>query len=69
MTTDLSQTIADAAAEPKSMQNGDQKAESRPLSELIAADKYLKEKAAVESAATSGRGRVVFNKLVPPGAS
>lgn len=62
--TDLSQTIADAAAEPKSVQNGDQKVEAKPIADLIAADKYLAAKAA---AARSPR--VVFNKLVPPGAS
>lgn len=64
--TDLSTTIATAATEPKSMQNGDQKAESRPIADLIAADKYLADKVAV---AATGRPRVVFNKLSPPGAS
>lgn len=67
--TDLSQTIADAVTSPRSVQNGDQKVESRPIAELIAADKYLAEKTAVEAATTSSRPRVVFNKLVPPGAS
>lgn len=62
--TDLSADIASAATKVKSMQNGDQKAEARPISDLIEADKYLAAKAAV---ATSPR--VVFNKLVPPGAS
>jgi len=61
---DLSAEIEAAAATVKSMQNGDQKAEARPISELIEADKYL---AAKTAAATSPR--VVFNKLVPPGAS
>lgn len=62
--TDLSTDIATAATTPKSVQNGDQKVESRPLSELIEADKYLAGKSAVAAAP-----RVVFNKLVPPGAS
>ena len=61
---DLSADIEAAAVTVKSMQNGDQKAESRPISELIEADKYL---AAKTAAATSPR--VIFNKLVPPGAS
>lgn len=67
--TDLSTTIATAATEPKAVQNGDQKVESRPIADLIAADKYLAEKEAVAAAASSGRPRVVFNKLSPPGAS
>lgn len=62
--TDLSTDIATAATRPKSVQNGDQKVEAKPIADLIAADKYLAEKTAV---ATSPR--VVFNKLVPPGAS
>lgn len=62
--TDLSADIEAAALTVKSMQNGDQKAESRPIDELIKADKYL---AAKTAAATSPR--VIFNKLVPPGAS
>ena len=62
--TDLSADIAAAAVTVKSMQNGDQKAEARPISELIEADKYLAAKAAL---ATSPR--VIFNKLVPPGAT
>lgn len=62
--TDLSADIATAATSPKSVQNGDQKVESRPVAELIEADKYLAAKTAL---ATSPR--VLFNKLVPPGAS
>lgn len=62
--TDLSADIATAATSPKSVQNGDQKVESRPVAELIEADKYLAAKTAI---ATSPR--VLFNKLVPPGAS
>lgn len=62
--TDLSADITTAATSPKSVQNGDQKVESRPLSELIEADKYLAGKTAVASSP-----RVIFNRLVPPGAS
>lgn len=62
--TDLSTEIATAATTPKSVQNGDQKAESRPVADLIAADKYLAAKTAVAT-----NPRVIFNKLVPPGAS
>ncbi len=62
--TDLSADIATAATSPKSVQNGDQKIESRPIADIVEADKYLAAKRAV---ATSPR--VLFNKLVPPGAS
>ncbi len=62
--TDLSADIATAATSPKSVQNGDQKVESRPVAELIEADKYLAAKTALATAP-----RVLFNKLVPPGAS
>lgn len=62
--SDLSQQIETAASQPKSAQNGDQKVEARPLSELIAADKYLAAKTAAARAPA-----VVFSKLVPPGAS
>lgn len=59
---DLADQIESAAATPKSVQNGDQKVESRPISELIEADKYLAAKTAVQT-----RPGVIFSKLQPPG--
>lgn len=45
-TTDLSTTIADAAANPRSVKGDEAEIESRDLRELIEADKYLAGKAA-----------------------
>ena len=61
--SDLSDEIQTAATSPAEMQNGDQRAKARPLSELIEADKYL---AAKTAAAQSPR--VLLSRLVPPGA-
>lgn len=60
---DLSNDIQNAATTPAEVQNGDQRVKARTVAEMIEADKYLAAKAAAASSA-----KVVFSKLVPPGA-
>lgn len=63
MATDLSTTIATAAASPQSATADGQSATARSISDLIAADQYLAGKAA---AGNRQRG-LVFSKIIKPG--
>lgn len=60
---DLSDQITDAAQNPKKAQGDMGSAESHPLPDLIAADRYL----AGRSAATGPRRGIRFTRLVPGG--
>lgn len=62
---DLSTQIETDAATAKRMKAGDKEKESRPLSELIEADKYLANKSAVGSFAATFRG--ITSRITPPG--
>ena len=61
--SDLSDQITTDAAKAKRLKAGDNEKENRPLSELIAADKYLSS----QSAASGSRRGLILNKLRPPG--
>lgn len=66
MADDLESTIEDAAANPASVSVDGQTVQTRSLSELIEADRYLRSK---EAAASGKRpGGIRFTKLIPPGA-
>ena len=70
---DLSETIAQVAAEPKQAEADGQSAENQPLPDLIEADKYLAGKAAVGGLNSAGGPRSAWRGLraargVPPGA-
>lgn len=60
--TDLSQTIANAAANPKRIQGDEATVEEHSLPDLIAADRYLKQ---TNSSNRSGFGWV-FRRAAPP---
>lgn len=62
--TDLGDTIANAATTPSSASSDGQSVSARPVNEIIEADRYLRAK---ESAAKKHRG-LRFAKIVPPGA-
>jgi hypothetical protein len=62
---DLTSTIANAAAKPSSGTVDGVTVTQRPLSELIAADKYMAAKNATKNKAHRG---LRFGKIVPPGA-
>lgn len=62
--TDLSETIANAAAAPKRVQGDEGEVEQHDLSDLIEADRYLASKRAKSSGAKS----MTIQKIVPPGA-
>ena len=64
-TPDLTDLIEAEAALPKKSESDGQSAEARPLTELIAADKYLKSKDA--AARGSAWGRIKMARAVPPG--
>lgn len=52
--TDLTDTIADLAANPQTVTAGDRTVTEHPLPDLIEADKYLAEKAAGATVPVSG---------------
>lgn len=60
----LSNQIETDAAKAKKLKSGDFEKENRPLAELIEADRYLAEQAAVTAANRRG---VILTKLRPPG--
>lgn len=64
MATDLSDDIAQQAAEPASVSADGQTTTARPLADVIAGQQYLDARAAVRKR----RRGVLFTKLVPPGA-
>lgn len=67
---DLTNTIVEEAARPKRSESDGQVAEGHSLTELIAADKYLKGQAAdTVTPVRSGWGRVRMAHAVPPGAA
>jgi len=63
MTADLSSQIEEAAADPQSVTVDGQTVSSRPLSELIEADRYLASKAAARARKSGFR----ISKIIPPG--
>lgn len=69
--TDLTDAIADLAANPQTVTAGDRTVTEHTLQDLIAADKYLGEKAAGAtvpvSGPRSGWNRLRPAKAVPPG--
>jgi hypothetical protein len=65
MADDLKDTIRENAQGPAKAAGDSGSMEQHKLSDQIAADKYL----ASKDAAKSKRRGLVFNKLVPPGAS
>lgn len=65
MPDDLKDAIRDNAAGPAKAAGDAGSVEQHKLPDQIAADKYL----AAKEAAKSKRRGLVFNKLVPPGAS
>ncbi len=65
MVDDLEQAIRDNAAGPARVAGDAGTVEQHPLSEQIAADKFLAAKEAVKSPSRGLR----FNKLVPPGSA
>lgn len=62
---DFSETIETAAVEPAQASGDGVSMQSRPISELIAADQYL----AAKRAAARSHGGLRFAKIQPPGAS
>lgn len=62
-TSDLSDTIRDAAKTPKSASGDEGSFEARGIEELIAADQHL----AAKRAANSPQRGLVLTKLSPPG--
>jgi len=65
MADDLQDAIRENAQGPAEAQGDSGRVRQHSLSDQIAADRYL---ASREAAKSKGRG-LVFNKLVPPGAS
>ena len=65
MADDLKDTIRDNAQGPAKAAGDAGSVEQHKLADQIAADKYL----ASKEAAKSKRRGLVFNKLIPPGAS
>ena len=63
---DLSDTIEDAASDPQSATIDGRSVTSRPIKDLIDADRYLAEKVATQS--TTTRLGVRFFNTSPPGA-
>ena len=63
MTDDLAQTIRDGAAAPKKVAGDSGSMEQQPLSEQIAADRYLESKKAARRKGLS----IGLKKLVPAG--
>lgn len=63
MADDLTQTIRDNAAGPKSASGDNVNIEQHDLADQIEADRYLASKSATQS---KGLG-AVFKKLIPPG--
>ncbi len=61
---DLTDVIADAAANPQRIQVGAESAQEYPLRDVIEADRYL----AAKGAARRPGGGVLFTKFVPGGA-
>lgn len=59
---ELLDAIADAAISPKRVQGDTGSTEMRPISEMIEADKYTRNK----RAARTGLGGIKFVKLIPP---
>jgi len=69
---DLSDTIEDAAQDPAAASEDGRSATSRPLADLIAADKYLKSAGALDGTnqnggPRSGWGCLRMARAVPPG--
>ncbi len=62
---DLSAEIAEAATQPASFQSDGQQVQSRPISDLIAADQYLAKKRAARRRGVWGQ--ISIAKMVPPG--
>lgn len=67
--TDLTDVLEEAAQSPASASGDQGSVSARPLSDVIAADRYLREVAAAQRARTNNGGVLVYKKLVPPGAS
>jgi hypothetical protein len=61
--TDLTEAIADAALEPKKVEGDAGSIETRPISDMIAADKYAKGQTAVKKPL----GGLRLTKVIPPG--
>lgn len=61
--TDLEETIAEAAQNPKAVTVDGTRVEGQTIDELIKADQYL----AGKKAANQPNRGLRFNKLVPPG--
>jgi len=65
MTENLTNSISDSAQQPAKVSSDAGSVEQHPLSEQIAADKYLASKTATQR---KGLG-IKFSKLSPPGAA
>jgi hypothetical protein len=61
--TDLSSTIGGLAGNPQQTATDGQQVSERPLTDVIAADRYLAQKAA----RSQKRRGLMFNKIIPAG--
>lgn len=67
MSDEVSNKLAEAAVGPKRVRTDAGEVEAHDLDQVIAADKYLAGKRAVEATETNTRRGLRFNKLIPPG--